>query len=111
MKREVMSALTTKGSFLITVAAVLELDPMTLPRDTGNSLVGTWQLVSVKFELTDTGESMDMYGPEPLGYFILTAEGRLMVIETVTPATAKRCRRCRSLQEHAGVFRLLPRPG
>jgi hypothetical protein len=24
-----------------------------------------------------------MYGPEPLGYFILTAEGRLMVIETV----------------------------
>jgi hypothetical protein len=56
---------------------------MTLPRDTRNSLVGTWQLVSVKFELTDTGESMDMYGPEPLGYFILTAEGRLMVIETV----------------------------
>src|SRR6516225_1558523 len=57
-------------------------DPMTLPRDTRNSLVGTWQLVSVKFELTDTGESMDMYGSEPLGYFILTAEGRLMVIET-----------------------------
>jgi lipocalin-like protein len=56
---------------------------MTLPRDTRNSLVGTWQLVSVKFELTDTGESMDMYGPEPLGYLILTAEGRLMVIETV----------------------------
>jgi lipocalin-like protein len=55
---------------------------MTLPRDTRNSLVGTWQLVSVKFELTDTGESMDMYGSEPLGYFILTAEGRLMVIET-----------------------------
>jgi len=56
---------------------------MTLPRDTRNSLVGTWQLVSVKFELTDTGESMDMYGPEPLGYLILTPEGRLMVIETV----------------------------
>jgi hypothetical protein len=56
---------------------------MTLPRDTRNSLVGTWQLVSVKFELTDTGESMDMYGPEPLGYLILTAQGRFMVIETV----------------------------
>jgi lipocalin-like protein len=55
---------------------------MRLPRDTRNLLVGTWQLVSVKFELTDTGESMDMYGSEPLGYFILTAEGRLMVIET-----------------------------
>ena len=56
---------------------------MTLPRDTRNSLVGTWRLVSVKFELTDTGESMEMYGPEPLGYLILTAEGRFMVIETV----------------------------
>ncbi len=56
---------------------------MTLPRDTHSSLAGTWQLVSVKFELTDTGESTDMYGPEPLGYLILTAEGRMMVIETV----------------------------
>src|SRR5262245_54326791 len=56
---------------------------MTLPRDTRNSLVGTWQLVSVKFELTDAGESIDMYGPEPLGYLILTPEGRLIVIETV----------------------------
>jgi len=37
----------------------------------------------VKFELTDTGESIDMYGPEPLGFLILTAEGRFMVIETV----------------------------
>src|SRR5258705_10214655 len=33
--------------------------------------------------LTDTGESIDMYGPEPLGFLILTAEGRFMVIETV----------------------------
>ena len=56
---------------------------MTLPRDTRNSLVGTWQLVSSKFELTDTGESVDIYGPEPLGYLILTAEGRLIVVETV----------------------------
>jgi hypothetical protein len=37
----------------------------------------------VTFELTDTGESMDMYGPEPLGYLIITADGRFMVIETV----------------------------
>jgi hypothetical protein len=56
---------------------------MTFKTDPRNSLVGTWKLVSVKFELTDTGESIDMYGPEPLGYFILTAEGRLIVIETV----------------------------
>ncbi|HEX3217785.1 MAG TPA: lipocalin-like domain-containing protein [Aestuariivirgaceae bacterium] len=54
-----------------------------MPRGKRNSLVGTWQLVSAKFELSDTGESIDMYGPKPLGYLILTAEGRLMVIETV----------------------------
>jgi hypothetical protein len=57
---------------------------MTLPGDTRNSLAGTWQLVSVKFELNDSGEgeSIDMYGPEPLGYLILTTEKRFMVIET-----------------------------
>jgi Lipocalin-like domain len=56
---------------------------MAMSMNTRNSLVGTWKLVSVKFELTDTDESIDMYGPEPLGFLILTAEGRFMVIETV----------------------------
>ena len=56
---------------------------MAVPMNTRNSLVGTWKLTSVKFELTDTSESIDMYGPETLGFLILTAEGRFMVIETV----------------------------
>jgi hypothetical protein len=56
---------------------------MAVPMNTRSSLVGTWKLVSVKFELTDTGETIDMYGPEPLGFLIVTAEGRFMVVETV----------------------------
>src|SRR5438132_2667133 len=55
---------------------------MAVPMNTPKSLVGTWKLVSVNFELTDTGESTDMYGPDPLGFLVLTAEGRFMVIET-----------------------------
>ena len=47
-----------------------------------SKLVGTWQLLSCKFELADTGGAVDMYGPDPLGYLILTAEGRLMVLQT-----------------------------
>ena len=57
---------------------------MAVPMNTLNSLVGTWKLTSVKFELTDTGESIEMHRPEPLGFLTLTAkERRFMVIETV----------------------------
>src|SRR5262245_14986860 len=56
---------------------------MTLHRGGLNLLVGTWRLVSVNVELSDTGETMDMYGPKPLDYLIVTVEGRLVVIETV----------------------------
>jgi hypothetical protein len=86
---------------------------MTLPRVSSNSLVGTWQLVSVKFGLSDTGESIDMYGPEPLGYFILTAEGRLMVIETVRDRQPPQndVDNAALFKSHVGLFRPLPRPG
>jgi len=86
---------------------------MTLPRVSSNSLVGTWQLVSVKFGLSDTGESIDMYGPEPLVYFILTAEGRLMVIETVRDRQPPQndVDNAALFKSHVGLFRPLPRPG
>src|SRR6516165_3693610 len=85
--------------------------PMTFKTETRNSLVGTWKLVSVKFELTDTGESIDMYGPEPLGYFILTAEGRLIVIETVRDRQPPQndVDNAALFKSHVGLFRPLPR--
>ena len=45
-------------------------------------LIGTWQLVSIQFELADTGECVDMYGPNPSGFVILTDGGRFMGIVT-----------------------------
>jgi hypothetical protein len=40
---------------------------------TGGSgrLIGTWRLISIQFELADTGERFDLYGPHPLGFLIL----------------------------------------
>jgi hypothetical protein len=47
-------------------------------------LVGTWQLLSARYELADTGESGDAYGANPLGSLILTDNGRMMTIVTST---------------------------
>ena len=45
-------------------------------------MIGTWKLVSVQFEAADTGECVDMYGERPLGFLILTEDGRMMAIVT-----------------------------
>ena len=47
-----------------------------------NSLMGIWKLKSLQFELADTGEIADAFGPNPAGYLILTGEGRMMTIVT-----------------------------
>jgi Lipocalin-like domain len=51
---------------------------------TGGSgrLIDTWRLISIQFELADTGERFDLYGPHPLGFLILTDGGRLMGMVT-----------------------------
>jgi len=46
------------------------------------SLVGTWKLKSIQFEAADTGEITDVFGPNPSGYMIHTAEGRMMAVLT-----------------------------
>jgi hypothetical protein len=63
----------------------------------------------VKFELTDTGESTDMYGPEPLGYLVLTAEGRMMVIETARdrPQHNDSAALFESMMAYSGRYRVL----
>ena len=45
-------------------------------------LVGTWRLLSIQFEMGDTGETVDAWGANPTGWLILTAEGRLMTVAT-----------------------------
>ena len=46
------------------------------------SLLGAWQLESIRFECDDTGESADMYGPNPLEFLVLTEGGRMMAVVT-----------------------------
>ena len=45
-----------------------------------NSLIGTWKLKAIQFEPADTGERIDMFGPNPSGYLIHTDEGRMIAI-------------------------------
>jgi hypothetical protein len=55
---------------------------MEQPTSNAGNLVGTWQLVSIQFEFADTGEYVDVYGANPLGFLILTEDQRLMAIVT-----------------------------
>jgi hypothetical protein len=43
-------------------------------------LVGTWQMLSCKNEFTDTGEIVDVLGPDPVGFISYGADGRMQVI-------------------------------
>ncbi len=46
------------------------------------NLMGTWRLLSIQFEMDGTGETVDAWGPNPTGWLILSAEGRLMTVAT-----------------------------
>jgi hypothetical protein len=73
-------------------------------------LVGSWKLQMIQFEAADTGERIDVYGPNPSGYLTLTGEGRLMVIVTGSdrqPATeeADGAALYSSMMAYSGVYR------
>jgi Lipocalin-like domain len=53
-----------------------------MPPSDSNSLIGVWKLKSAQFEIADTGEIVDVFGPNPSGYLIHTAEGRMMAVLT-----------------------------
>ena len=55
---------------------------MTMTGEAARKLVGTWKLVSMQFEFSDTGERVDMFGRRPRGHLILTANGRMVAIIT-----------------------------
>ena len=37
-------------------------------------------MVSIKTEISDTKETVDIFGPNPLGFGVFTAEGRWIVV-------------------------------
>ena len=76
-----------------------------------NEVFGTWRLLSLKFQLSDSPDSVDMYGADPLGQLILTPDFRMMTLVTArgreaaeeVPAEAALFR---SMMAYSGPFRL-----
>ncbi len=84
-----------------------------MPQLTSNAagVVGTWQLLSIQFEFADTGECVDVYGPDPSGFLILTNGRRLMGIVTAAgraiPKTeADRADLFESMMAYSGKYRV-----
>ena len=48
------------------------------------NLVGVWRLESSYFVAQETGERRDIFGPQPFGYVIFEASGRMLAL--ITPA-------------------------
>jgi hypothetical protein len=63
-------------------------------------LVGTWRLTAVSFVGQETGERLDLFGPEPFGYAIFAPTGRMVVLITSTGRTP-----AASGSEMAALFR------
>jgi hypothetical protein len=57
--------------------------PRVTARATAAQLVGAWKLTSMRFEFSDNGERVDMFGPHPRGRLILTSGG--LMIAVITP--------------------------
>jgi hypothetical protein len=48
------------------------------------ALLGSWKLVSTQLKLSDTGEIINLYGPDPLGFLLFHPCGRMMIL--ITPS-------------------------
>jgi hypothetical protein len=84
---------------------------MTLSIGNAVKVVGAWRLLSIQFEFAGTTERVDMYGPNPLGFLILTDGGRLMGIVTAAdrapPKTdADRAVLFESMMAYSGKYRV-----
>jgi hypothetical protein len=79
--------------------------------DDREKLIGIWQLVSWEVEFQDTGERRAVYGANPLGYLILTPEGRMMAVVEgdgrKTPHTeAERATAFQTMIAYSGTYRV-----
>jgi hypothetical protein len=44
-------------------------------------LIGTWRLVSNTLEEIPSGNKTDLFGPNPIGYIMYGADGRMMILQ------------------------------
>jgi hypothetical protein len=81
---------------------------MNQPSYANSSIFGTWRLLGVRFELADSGERLDLFGPSPVGRLILTKAGDMMTIITSTDRALMRdaARLFETMMAYAGKFRL-----
>jgi hypothetical protein len=73
-----------------------------------SGLTGAWRLLSAQFELSDSGERIDLYGAAPAGRLILTPDGRMSAILTRadrTPADGA-AGLFASMMAYSGVYRV-----
>jgi hypothetical protein len=61
-------------SLLLTTAAATA-DPVPA------RLIGTWRLVSNTIEEIPSGARTDLFGPNPIGYIVYAADGRMMILQ------------------------------
>jgi Lipocalin-like domain len=54
----------------------------------GESPLGTWKLVAFKRKFSDTGELIDVMGPNPQGAITLGADGRMSAVITASERDA-----------------------
>jgi hypothetical protein len=47
-----------------------------------DTLIGSWRLLSAGVTMSDTKERIEIYGPNPAGYMVLSASGRIMFLFT-----------------------------
>ena len=57
---------------------------MTQSTDVPNSFVGTWKLISFRYEFEGSDERRDVFDEYPVGVLILTAEGRMIAMITAS---------------------------
>lgn len=59
-----------------------------MEQDRSQQLIGSWQLLSAQLEMADTGERLDLFGPDPIGRLILTSNGRMAAVLTASGRAA-----------------------
>jgi hypothetical protein len=47
-----------------------------------DQLLGSWQLLSIQIRFEDTGELVDLHGPNPRGFIVFAPGGRVAVVIT-----------------------------
>jgi hypothetical protein len=82
-----------------------------MPANDISVLVGAWTLLNAEWELADTGERFDMYGPNPRGTIAFAATGRMVALVTssssVSPKTdEERAALTKAMMAYSGKFRL-----